>query len=403
MEARNSKFAVKLLPSMTDFAFLMPLIFLFAQMEGARSLLVDCDAGWHIRTGEWILANHRVPATDLFSFSKPGHVWYAWEWLSDVVWAWLTAHGGLAALTLFAAMLLSVTYVLVFRLARRKANPALALAVTLATVGASSVHWLARPHLFTLLFTVLFYMALESVREGRSRICGIPYLALLPVATVLWTNLHGGFFVGIILIGAYCCGELLRMAFGARAEERPAAWRSARNYGLSALACLAASLANPYGYRLHQHVLQYLRDPYQLDHIVEFLSPNFHHPMAIFFEVLLMGAIAASVRCLSKGDFVHPLLIAAWAHAALISVRNVPIFCIVAAPPAAAAMRGFAAADPRMECGGLAAPGGGAFEWRPGRDGGDGCDRALAPGERPGRADCGGAAVRAEPAGEIPR
>ncbi len=352
MEAKNSKFAVKLLPSMTDFAFLMPLILLFGRMDGTRSLLADCDAGWHIRTGDWILANHRVPQQDLFSFSKPGQVWFAWEWLTDVIWAFLAAHGGLAMLAFFAALLLAAIYALVFRITRRKANPVVALLVTIAGAGASSMHWLARPHLITLLFTVLFYMALERVREGRSRVFGIPYLAILPAATILWTNLHGGFFVGAILIGAYCGGELLRMIFAAGAEARVAARRSARNYGLSALACLAASLVNPYGYRLHQHVVQYLRDPYQRDHIIEFFSPNFHHPMAIFFEILLVAGIAAAVRSLSKGDFIDALLIGAWAHAALLSVRNIPIFCIVAAPPVAAALSDLVRRVPEWEVAG---------------------------------------------------
>ena len=62
MEAQRSQFAVKLLPSLTDFAFLMPIVFLFGRMEGVKTLLGDCDTGWHIRTGEWIVANHAVPA-----------------------------------------------------------------------------------------------------------------------------------------------------------------------------------------------------------------------------------------------------------------------------------------------------------------------------------------------------
>ena len=70
-EARpNSR--VKFLPSLTDFAFLMPIVFLFGRMDGVKTLLGDCDTGWHIRTGEWILANHWVPLHDVFSFSKPG-------------------------------------------------------------------------------------------------------------------------------------------------------------------------------------------------------------------------------------------------------------------------------------------------------------------------------------------
>ena len=64
----SSQFAIKLLPSLTDFAFLMPIVFLFGRMDGVKTLLSDCDTGWHIRTGEWIVANHRVPTHDIFSY-----------------------------------------------------------------------------------------------------------------------------------------------------------------------------------------------------------------------------------------------------------------------------------------------------------------------------------------------
>ena len=117
-------------------------------------------------------------------------------------------------------LLISTVFTLLFRLARRKSNAIVALVVTMVAAAASSVHWLARPHLFTLLFVVLFYGALERVRDGRTHVAGVPYLALLPAATILWTNLHGGFFVGILMIAAYGGGELLRVAFSADGEER---------------------------------------------------------------------------------------------------------------------------------------------------------------------------------------
>src|ERR1039458_7994309 len=332
METQRSQFAVKLLPSLTDFAFLMPIVFLFSRMDGVKTLLSDCDTGWHIRTGEWIVANHGVPARDIFSFSRAGDPWYAWEWLSDVWFAWLNSHGGLAAVVLFSILAIAVTSVLLFRLARRKSNAIVALVVTMVAAAASSVHWLARPHLFTLLFFVLFYGALERVRDGRTRVGGVPYLALLPAATILWTNLHGGFFVGILTIAAYGGGELLKMAFSAdRGERRQAGGRAGR-YFLCASACLAASLANPYFYRLHQHVWQYVSDPYQSQHIMEFLSLSFHHPAAIFFESMLLMSAAVAFWCVSKGRFTEPLLLLVWGHAALLAARNIPIFMIVAAP-----------------------------------------------------------------------
>ena len=51
-------------------------------------MLGDGDTGWHIRTGEWILAHGQVPRQDMFSFTKPGEPWFAWEWLWDVAAAW---------------------------------------------------------------------------------------------------------------------------------------------------------------------------------------------------------------------------------------------------------------------------------------------------------------------------
>jgi len=336
MDTAGSKVAIKLLPSLVDVAFLMPVVFLFGRMDGLLSLLADCDTGWHIRTGEWILAHRAVPYHDLFSFSKPNGVWYAWEWLADVIFAGLNSVGGLATVSLFAVLLIAVTFTLVFRLARRKSNPVLAVGVTVLAVAASSIHWLARPHLFTLLFAVIFLSALYRVKEGQTRIGGIPWLALLPVLTLLWTNLHGGFLVGVLMISAFGAAELLQLVLVAPGEDRAAGLNRAGKYFLSALGCLAASLLNPYTYHLHVHVWQYLSDPYQAKHIMEFLSVSFHHPIAIFFEAMLAGGVLASAWYIRCGSYTEPLLFLLWAHAALLAARHIPIFMIVAAPMVAA-------------------------------------------------------------------
>jgi len=337
MEAKNSQFVVKMLPSLTDFAFLMPIFFLFGRMNGLKTLLSDCDTGWHIRTGEWILAHHGVPTHDIFSYSKPDGAWYAWEWLTDIIWAFLNSHGGLATVATVGMLLIAFTFTLLFRLVRRNSNALVAIVVTMTAAVASSVHWLARPHLFTLVFLVLFYGALENVRRGKTRFHGVPYLVILPFATILWTNLHGGFFVGIVMIGTYGMGEALKLIFAPDlGDQRKAVMRTAEKYFLCAVACLAGSLVNPYTWHLHQHVVEYLADPYQSQHIMEFLSVSFHHPLAIFFEGMLLLSALAAFSAASKGSFTEPLLLLMWAHAALLSTRNIPIFMIIAAPQAAA-------------------------------------------------------------------
>lgn len=331
---------------MLDFAFLMPIVFIFSQLGGMHQVLADGDTGWHIRAGEWIAAHHAVPTHDIFSYTKPNAVWYAWEWLSDLLFAGLNAHGGMATVALAAILLISTVFTILFLLARQKSNALIAIALTALAVVPSSIHWLARPHLFTMLFLVLFYAALERVRAGRTRLAGIPYLVILPAATILWTNLHGGFVAGIVMVCAYGCGEFLQFALSSDRKAGRIALAQALRYLACACACLAASLVNPYTFHLHQHVIAYLRDPYYSLHISEFFSLSFHHPAAIFFEAMLLLGAGAAFQSFKKGSYTEGVLLLVWAHAALLATRNIPLFMIVAVPPVAAMLSDWLADAP---------------------------------------------------------
>jgi hypothetical protein len=320
------------LPSMTDAAFVLPLVFLFCRLKGAQTLLGDGDTGWHLRTGEWILANGRVPDRDIFSFTRSGQPWFAWEWLWDVLFGWLHLHAGMAAVILASSLILALTFALLFRMVRRSSDALLALAMTLVAAAGSAGHWLARPHLFTMLFTVIFYATLERTERepGAWR-----RLWLLPPLMVLWTNLHGGFFVGIVLIATYAAGQFAVLLRDAGDANRRLALRRGRDYLLTAAGCFVATFVNPYGYRLHAHIVQYLADGFYRANIIEFQSLNFQSAQARYFEVLLAAGAIAAFACLRRGRLVWPLLFAVWAHLALYSARNVEIFVLLAAAPAA--------------------------------------------------------------------
>ena len=325
---------LRLMPSLTDLAFLMPLVFLFGRMDGVRTLLGDGDTGWHVRTGEWILDHGRVPYADIFSFTKPGEPWFAWEWLWDVTFAWLFRQGGMALVVLASILIICLTFALLYRLANRCCgNPVVAFALTMLAAAASTIHWLARPHLFTLLFVVIFLSILLRVREGRTKL-----LWLLPPITILWTNLHGGFPAGILILGAYAGGELLRSVVVPAREDRIAAARASLPYIATAMGCLAASLVNPYGYHLHTHIVEYLRDPNQMKNIIEFQGTNFQMGDTGYFESMLVLGLGASVWYAMQKRFGEVFLLAGWGHIALLQVRNVPIYAIVAAPVIAPAM-----------------------------------------------------------------
>jgi hypothetical protein len=319
---------VRFLPSLTDAAFLLPLLFLFLRLPGGYHLLGDGDTGWHLRTGEWILQNGRVPDKDIFSFTKAGEPWFAWEWLWDLTFGWLHLHAGMAAALAACMLVLCCTYAILFRLVRRNCpNVLLAFALTAFAAAGSSMHWLARPHLFTLLFVVIYCAILQRVQEGRTRL-----LLWLPPLMVLWTNLHGGFFIGIFLIGCYGAGELATWLVEKDRALAKAALLRSRPYLATAAVCAAVTLVNPYFYHLHEHIWRYLRTPglYQL--IMEFRGTDFQSPQARYFEPLVVMGVLAAAWSLYHKRFADVLMIGVWVHLGLFSFRNVPIFLLVATP-----------------------------------------------------------------------
>jgi hypothetical protein len=324
---------MSLMPSLSDLAFLTPILVLFWYTTGVRWLLTDSDTGWHIRAGEWILQNRRVPATDLFSFTKAGQPWFAWEWLSDILMAVIHRHFGLAGIVLLSLLLLGATSVCVYRSTLEESgHRMIAIVLTGQAMAASTIHWLTRPHLVTPLFAAAFCRALNRTERNR----GSDVLLVLPPLIILWVNLHGGFFVGFVLLITYALGtaaeEIMR---GARHH----AWDRARSYFWTAVMCAFASLINPYGYHLHVHIARYLGASFYLQRISEFQSIDFHSFTAAYFETLLVLAMAAAAWHLGAGRLVHVLLLLSWSHLGLFSARNIPIFAVVTAPGIGLAMR----------------------------------------------------------------
>lgn len=282
------------------------------------SLLSDGDTGWHIRTGELVLETGRAPVADPFSFSRPRQAWYAWEWLADVAFAAMWRWRGLAGVAVLAGALLALAATaLLANLLRRGCGLWLGLAAAMAAVDASRVHYLARPHVFSILLYTLGLWALFEDRRTPSR-----RLWLLAPMTALWVNLHGGFVAWLGTLG------LLLLECVWRRD-----WRQLRRYARLAGFCWLASLLNPYGWQLHLHVARYLSSSWIMDHVEEFQSPNIRSESMIVFAVILLGAVALAPRA----DRFEGLLVVVWGFLALRSARHIPFFVIVATPVLASA------------------------------------------------------------------
>jgi hypothetical protein len=333
--ARWVQFAI---PSVSDLVFTL-LLFSLAAGSLAPRLLGDAGIGWHIRTGGLILASKVVPRIDPFS-TMAGQPWYAWEWLYDVLASALHRIAGLNGVVFVSAFAIAGTFVLAFRrMLARGTGPIVAILLLLLTVFASSIHFFARPHIISWLLTVVWFEVLRDFESTGN----LRRLFWLPPMMLLWVNVHGGFLVGLALIGLFFVAAVV----GAVGPRDTAS--KTRTLGLLIVGASATvvTFVNPYGYHLHVHIYRYLTDSFLMDHIDEFLSPNFHGMAQKCFALLVLLTIAAAAMAREEIKTSELLVIAFAVYSGLYAARNIPVasllLILIIAPWISESLRGWSA------------------------------------------------------------
>ena len=309
------------LPSISDVIF---IIILAVVISGEGNLLGDADTGYHIRAGEYILQNLRVPHHDIFSFTSPPIEWTAHEWLSEVLFALVYKISGLSGVVTATATLIASVYFLLLKFLRSSGVSIIVAALLVALVaGASTIHWLARPHILSLLLTLIWYVILDTYQYKKRN-----YLYLLPPLMLLWVNLHGGFIAGFMLPSVYITGNLLKAIFVK--EERHETISRLKILLLFSTLCLLASLLNPKGFEILLFPFKLTANKFIMDHVNEWLSPNFHTDLRYEYMLLLM-ILVFGVSVL-KLNSIEAMLVILFTHMSLFSARYIPLYAIILSP-----------------------------------------------------------------------
>jgi hypothetical protein len=336
---RSRRLIAWLAPDLALTFAITTLLSLFFAFNGATTLFNDSDTGWHIRNGERIISTKALPHADPFSFSKPGEPWFAWEWGADVLMGSVYRVSGLAGVALLFGLSIGACVWMWFRLNQAAGgNCLLAGLFFIPMLSTTTLHWLARPHLLSW----LFLLGTVWLCERMPHRLGWRHLTVVGIVAAAWANLHASFFFAPLIVLIYAAGAYLKpMIWDVREPLIPEnRLTSVRNYLLIALAALVGTLANPNGWRLHQHVLSYLFDSRLLDQISEFQSFNFHAGGA--FQVTITVAICfaggfAALAAQKPERFLLAMLLTA---IALRSVRALPVAALLLLPLANGSITG---------------------------------------------------------------
>jgi hypothetical protein len=302
-------------------AVLFILLFLSVLSLGPKMLNIDGDLPRHLLMGKFVLENGGPPAEEIFSYVYENRPYTPQEWLAGVIYYSVYALLGLNGVVLLAGILIASAFTLIYTDAVAE-NANRALTFLLVNLGAlvSSIHWVTRPHLFTMLFMAIWLILVDRLFRGRP-----VKIWIFPALMVLWTNMHGEFIAAFLVLMASLAGWVWQYRF-ARAATRP---EIGKKLGLVTLISLVACNISPAGFRTWGIVFGYVTNRYLVSRIVETRPPNFMQ--AEYWPLLLLLGIAISILFRKRDQFSPAdfFLVAGFGLMSLLSARNAHLVGVV--------------------------------------------------------------------------
>ncbi len=303
-----------------DFAGAFCLVIFLVSLVAQRDIIFgDGDPFWHIKAGSVMLEQQSLIDSDIFSHTAFGTPWTAHEWLSEIIMAGIHKVAGLEGLLCFFLLITALAFWLLFKITEKYANQWVTLGCVALALAFSQGHLAARPHLFTWLFMLITLAILTS---------GGKWLYSLPLVMVVWTNLHGGFILGLVLQMIFIIGSILENHLSLRTP-----WHETlRLQKLAAVVLLLSILTvglNPFGYELLAFPFQVSKGVFS-EMIKEWKAPNLQEMW--LFRLYLVAFVLLMTLARRSITWTERLLIVFFFNAALTHLRHVSLMLIALAP-----------------------------------------------------------------------
>ncbi len=213
--------------------------------------LTSYDFWWHLKNGEMIYERGEIPRKDLYSFTSYGSPRIAHEWLAELLFYLMFLGGGIVAIILWKAIIVSASFFLIISYLLKRNIPShfIGISILLSLWGAR-FRFSDRTELFSLFFTALIlFLLYDSKRSGhRWKLYAIVLL------TLLWVNLHGAAILAPLFILLFFLGEILNRSISGFLQKSGEG-RKHPEFPLFHLATVfllvfCSSLLNPNGFQI---------------------------------------------------------------------------------------------------------------------------------------------------------
>ncbi|MCK5260188.1 MAG: hypothetical protein KAJ70_03920 [Candidatus Omnitrophica bacterium] len=219
-------------------AVLFGLVVFAAHIE-----IKDVDLWLHLAVGKNILQNFSIPKVDFLSCTIANAPWINHEWLFQSIIYSVYSNAGIEGLIDLKSAIIFFTFVLLLFLGYMRERQFGPVAVLLLVLLVYQFRLTLRPDMFSLLFFVL-YMCILGANLDKRWVLGAAVLI-----QIVWTNMHGFFILGPILVMISLAAEWIKRRIVLPFEWNHIGRLSDEEYKrlkLMLLLVIASCLANPY-------------------------------------------------------------------------------------------------------------------------------------------------------------
>ena len=308
--------------------------------------LRSTDIWGHVMYGQWILDHGAFPSADPWMPLAKGMQVVDTAWLSQVIFGAVDRYLGEEALSHLFALVNIAAYVLfarLFYLQTRRVWLSVGCTGLLIFIGWSRFATIRPENFAVLCFALLLLLTMRlhgfagQPLPGGAQARKFDYWTWIgiPLAMLLWANLHGSFVVGLIVLACMLIGRVVEVGWQSRDTDTVLQDSAARRWLYLFELSAAATLINPLGLDLWIHTVTFSSNP-NLAQVLEW------EPLVVFgvggrpfavSVVLLLIIWRQSRRAIRPTEVV---LLLVFGFAAINGVRMLgwyaPIFVVVVAP-----------------------------------------------------------------------
>ncbi|MCX7641839.1 MAG: hypothetical protein N2Z20_04315 [Elusimicrobiales bacterium] len=244
----------------------------------------NCDVGWHLSNGRYIVENFKIPNTDFISWLGNNREWINSEWLVHVIYYLIykvNQYFSLYLFKFFNMILLCFGFFLLYA-KRLKLSPFTFIWFIPSLYLSFALSLDLRPDNYSFfLFVVLIYFLETFIDKDFS----FKNIFILLFIFITWANLHSGFIFGLLTIVIYAFSYLIsdNINYFRRLTNEINIIRFKR-YIVYFLFSLIGVLINPYGYKIFKVFLSHYFDMEKIsDYIAEWQAPDIFINASTFY------------------------------------------------------------------------------------------------------------------------